>query len=110
MASLIGKLRNAPAPATASPTNTPGAASSGNLRATHGKAVRIEDADEHARIRRVRRQKAARRAIEIRRRSLNEAQRSLAASRYRKGVDPSAVAEKMHEIDRRLLALPHEGE
>lgn len=70
----------------------------------------LEDADEHARIRRVRRQKAARRAIEIRRRSLNEAQRSLAASRYRKGVDPSAVAEKMHEIDRRLLALPHEGE
>ncbi len=68
----------------------------------------LEDADEHARIRRERRQRAARKALEIRRESLNAAQRSLAASRYRKGVDPTAVAEKMHEIDRRLLALPHE--
>lgn len=68
----------------------------------------VEDADEHARIRRERRQKAARRALEIRRESLNAAQRSLAASRYRKGVDPTIVAEKMHELDRRLLALPHQ--
>lgn len=68
----------------------------------------VEDADEHARIRRERRQKAARRALEIRRESLNAAQRSLAASRYRKGVDPTIVAEKMHELDRRLLALPRQ--
>lgn len=68
----------------------------------------LGDVDEHARVRRERRQQAARKALLVRRESLNAAQRSLAASRYRKGVDPIAVAEKMHELDRRLLALPHE--
>jgi CPA1 family monovalent cation:H+ antiporter len=67
----------------------------------------LADADEDARLRRQKRERAARTAIAIRRESLNAAQRSLAAARYRKGVDPTAVAEKMHELDRRLLALPH---
>lgn len=66
------------------------------------------DIDDNLRIRRQRKQQLARRALQIRRESLNAAQRSLAASRYRKGVDPTIVAEKMHELDRRLLALPGE--
>ena len=61
---------------------------------------------EEARRRRERARNAARRVVEIRRDSLHAAQRSLAAARYRKGVDPEAISEKMHEIDRRLLSLP----
>lgn len=61
---------------------------------------------EEARRRRERARNATRRVVEIRRDSLHAAQRSLAAARYRKGVDPEAISEKMHEIDRRLLSLP----
>ncbi|MGO3360831.1 MAG: cation:proton antiporter [Corynebacterium sp.] len=63
---------------------------------------------EALRKRRRRNAEIARRVVKVRRESLFAAQRSLAASRYRKGVDPEAVAEKMHEIDRRLLSLPEE--
>ncbi|WP_041631463.1 cation:proton antiporter [Corynebacterium terpenotabidum] len=70
----------------------------------------VEDSDENAQLRRERRRMAARKLVDIRRESLNEAQRSLAASRYRRGVDPTIVAEKMHELDRRLLALPKDEE
>ncbi|HIW92267.1 MAG TPA: cation:proton antiporter [Candidatus Corynebacterium avicola] len=61
---------------------------------------------EEARRRRERAKQAAHRVVEIRRESLHAAQRSLAAARYRKGVDPEAISEKLHEIDRRLLSLP----
>lgn len=68
----------------------------------------VRDIDENLRLRRERKMQFVRQATAVRRESLNAAQRSLAASRYRKGVDPTVVAEKMHELDRRLLALPPE--
>lgn len=61
---------------------------------------------EDQRRRRERRYKMAQKVVEVRRESLFAAQRSLAAARYRKGVDPETIAEKMHEVDRRLLSLP----
>lgn len=63
---------------------------------------------EALRRRREHRQELARRAVEVRRESMYAAQRSLAAAKFRKGVDPEVIAEKMRELDRRLLAFPGE--
>lgn len=63
---------------------------------------------EILRKRRARSQALGRKALEVRREAMFAAQRSLAASKSRRGVDPETIGEKMRELDRRLLAFPDE--
>lgn len=67
-----------------------------------------DDEMEKLRRRREHNREVARKALEVRREAMYAAQRSLAAARSRKGVDPEAISEKMRELDRRLLAFPEE--
>ena len=65
------------------------------------------DESDDERRRRIREQ--TRLVAEVRREALEAAQRTLTAARFRPGVDPSAINDKLHELDVRIVALPPTG-
>lgn len=65
------------------------------------------DESDDERRRRIREQ--TRLVAEVRREALEAAQRTLTAARFRPGVDPSAINDKLHELDVRIVALSPTG-
>jgi Na+/H+ antiporter len=89
-------------------TDTTGSTGSTGSTAV-GEGSRTESPEaEILRRRRERSRALGRKALLVRREAMFAAQRSLAASKYKRGVDPEAIGEKMRELDRRLLAFPEE--